>query len=130
MKHLGLALLLVVIAPGAAPVAARVQPPHVVFKLSNAAEAVGPVEEQGPGTPAQEPQERAVFGGHAKVVSRVAVTADGKILATGSYDRTVKLGDLATGQEMEGGPTRVKFRDEPGFRKPDDSGNNVRQLTE
>jgi WD40 repeat protein len=49
---------------------------------------------------AQEPKPRAVLGGHTKVVSRLAVTADGQLLATASYDQTVKLWDLATGKEI------------------------------
>ena len=48
---------------------------------------------------AEEPKERASFGGHTAVVSSVAVTADGKMLASGSYDTTIKLWDLATGKE-------------------------------
>jgi endonuclease YncB( thermonuclease family)/tricorn protease-like protein len=45
------------------------------------------------------PKERACFQGHTKVVSSVALTADGKTLATGSYDNTIKLWDVATGKE-------------------------------
>jgi WD40 repeat protein len=50
--------------------------------------------------PAEQPKQRAPLGGHTKVVSRLAVTADGKFLATASYDQTVKLWDLATGKEI------------------------------
>jgi WD40 repeat protein len=48
---------------------------------------------------AEEPKERASFGGHIAVVSSVAVTVAGKTLASGSYDRTIKLWELATGKE-------------------------------
>jgi WD40 repeat protein len=48
---------------------------------------------------AEGPKERAALGGHTKVVSRLAVTADSKLLATASYDQTVKLWNLATGKE-------------------------------
>jgi WD40 repeat protein len=49
---------------------------------------------------AEHPKEQASFGGHTAVVSSVAVTADGKTLASGSYDATIKLWDLATGKEI------------------------------
>ena len=39
------------------------------------------------------------LGGHTNVVSRIAITADGKLLATASHE-TVKLWDLATGKEI------------------------------
>src|SRR5262249_52564704 len=41
---------------------------------------------------------RAVWSGHRGVVHAVAVSPDGKTVATGSEDRTIKLWDLATGQ--------------------------------
>jgi WD40 repeat protein len=46
-----------------------------------------------------EPKEHTCFAGHTAVVSAVAVTSDGKTLASGSYDATIKLWDLATGKE-------------------------------
>jgi WD40 repeat protein len=48
---------------------------------------------------AQQPRERANFGGHAAVVSSIALTPDGKTLATGSYDATIKIWDLNTYNE-------------------------------
>ncbi len=38
--------------------------------------------------------------GHQDWVTAVAFSADGRLLASGSWDRTVKLWDLATGREM------------------------------
>jgi WD40 repeat protein len=48
---------------------------------------------------AQQPTELARFGRHSAVVSSVALAPDGKTLASGSYDTTIKLWDLATGKE-------------------------------
>ena len=48
---------------------------------------------------AQKP-ELAVQTGHSDFVSSVAFSPDGKTLASGSFDSTVKLWDVATGTEM------------------------------
>jgi WD40 repeat protein len=40
------------------------------------------------------------FKGHTGTVASVAISPDGKLLATGSYDNTVKLWDFATGKEL------------------------------
>ena len=48
---------------------------------------------------AEEPKERASLGGHTAVVASVALTGDAKTLASGSYDATIKLWDLAPGKE-------------------------------
>src|SRR5262245_60352983 len=53
-----------------------------------------------PAGAAQGPKERARLGGHTAVVTSVAITADGKTLASGGYDQTVKLWDVATGKEV------------------------------
>lgn len=40
-----------------------------------------------------------IIGGHTDSVSAVAVTADGRTVVSGSYDRTVRVWDAATGEE-------------------------------
>lgn len=46
------------------------------------------------------PQPARVLGGHADAVYAVAVSADGRLAATGSFDKSVKLWDAATGKEL------------------------------
>lgn len=49
---------------------------------------------------AQPPQPVAVFKGHTDPIYAVAVSPDGKFAATGSFDKTIKLWDLATRKEV------------------------------
>ncbi len=46
------------------------------------------------------PEPLRTLTGHAEAVRSVAFSADGKTLASGSFDKTVKLWDVATGQEQ------------------------------
>ncbi|WP_020474009.1 WD40 repeat domain-containing protein [Zavarzinella formosa] len=56
---------------------------------------------------AQEKEPTIVFKGHTDAVYSVAQTPDGKLIATGSFDRTVRLWDAATGKQVRsyGGTT-------------------------
>lgn len=49
---------------------------------------------------AQTPQ-LVVPRGHAENVSKIAITKDNKLLASGSWDKTIKLWDMASGRELK-----------------------------
>ena len=46
-------------------------------------------------------QQRAILPGHKAYVQSVAFSPDGQTLASGSYDGTIRLWDLGTGQPLE-----------------------------
>ena len=46
------------------------------------------------------PQPKVVFKGHTETVYAAAISADGKIAATGSFDKSVKVWDPATGKDI------------------------------
>ncbi len=48
---------------------------------------------------AEEPNLRNTLKGHTNRVTSVAYSPDGKTLASGSYDKTIKLWDVATGKQ-------------------------------
>ncbi len=50
--------------------------------------------------PAPAPDVLTVLKTHTETVEAVAVSADGKFIATGSFDKTVKLWDAVTGKEL------------------------------
>jgi WD40 repeat protein len=47
-----------------------------------------------------QPKEKATLKGHTGFVYSVAYSPDGKTLASGSYDKSIKLWDVATGREL------------------------------
>jgi WD40 repeat protein len=47
-----------------------------------------------------EPKEQATLKGHTDQVYQVAFSPDGKTLASGSWDKTIKLWDVAAGKEL------------------------------
>jgi WD40 repeat protein len=54
-------------------------------------------------------KERAALKGHANWVQAVAIAPDGKTLATGSMDETIRLWDLVSGKELH------KIKGDDGF---------------
>lgn len=53
-----------------------------------------------PPSPWQKSQLRRTLSGHSDVVKSVVISPDGKTLVSGSYDKTIKVWDLATGKVL------------------------------
>jgi WD40 repeat protein len=53
----------------------------------------------GQRSPAGEPPARATFKGHTDLVRSVVFSADGKTLASGSWDKTAKIWNVDSGEE-------------------------------
>jgi WD40 repeat protein len=69
-----------------------------------ATDKLNPAPTKDPGKSEPEPRpsgpDIAAVNGHTDLVSAVAFSPDGKTLASGSWDATVKLWDVATGQNL------------------------------
>ena len=48
-------------------------------------------------------EQECTLTGHSREVTSVAYSPDGKHIVSGSYDRTVKVWDAATGEEVSHG---------------------------
>jgi hypothetical protein len=68
--------------------------------LLTALASLGLAAAEGPQAFGQEVKELATLRGHTNEVLSLAITADGKTLVSGSLDKTIKLWDLATGEEQ------------------------------
>lgn len=53
-----------------------------------------------PAVSAQEPKKRVRFEGHTDVVQCVAVSPDGKTIASGGWDNTIRFWDVASGKQQ------------------------------
>ena len=95
----GLAILSAVatVAIGVVTISASTQGPvEVTAAVSNTAPPANH-DEPSPGIP--KPKRPDTFQGHTETVLSAAFSSDGKTLASGSEDNTIKLWDVATGKE-------------------------------
>jgi hypothetical protein len=58
------------------------------------------VAQDAPGTPPQAPVLRIEAGGHIGAIARLAVDATGALMASASYDKTVRLWSVADGRQI------------------------------
>lgn len=71
-----------------------------LLALASALFAAGLQAQPQPVSPPKAPDVVAILPGHAEAVEAVAVSPDGRFIATGCFDKNVRLFDAATGKEL------------------------------
>jgi len=72
---------------------------QATIKLWDVSNVQGKVSEMNENRTIAQPKEKAILKGHTNAVWVVAFSPDGKTLASGAMDKTIKLWDVANGKE-------------------------------